>query len=62
MSSVYLAECPHCPNKAETRTQVKDLFGWRTVNNKVIPQSNCKSCRVEIQRRRKRLGLQTSKK
>ena len=59
----YLAECPHCPNKAIDKLTVKKLFGWRTMaNGNVIPQSNCKKCRVRIQRQRKRLGLQISKK
>jgi hypothetical protein len=61
--SIYLAECPHCPNKATTRFQVKELFGLRTMaNGKIRSQSNCKKCRVRIQRQRKRLGLQTPKK
>ncbi len=29
--SLYLAECPHCPNKAKDKPKVKELFGWRTV-------------------------------
>ena len=61
--NAYLAECPHCPNKATTRLQVKELFGWRTmVNGTIRSQSNCKKCRVRIQRQRKRLGLQMQKK
>ena len=60
--SVYLAECPHCPNKAKNNPQVKERFGWRTMaNGTIIPQSNCKKCRVRIQRNRKRLGLQVSR-
>lgn len=58
----YIAECPKCPNKAKDRIKVKELFGWRTMaDGKVIPQSNCKSCRTRIQRLRKRAGLQVSR-
>jgi hypothetical protein len=58
----YLAECPKCPNKAKDKTKVKELFGWRTMaDGNVIPQSNCKKCRVRIQRLRKLKGLQVSR-
>lgn len=58
----HLAKCPKCPNKAKDRLKVKELFGCRTMaNGKVIPPSNCKSCRARIQRPRKRLGLQVSR-
>ena len=58
----YLAECPKCPNKAKDRARVKELFGWRTMaDGKVISQSNCKGCRVRIQRLRKRAGTQVSR-
>ena len=60
--SLYLAECPKCPNKAKDRRKVKELFGWRTMaNGKVIPQSNCKSCRGRIQKQRRRLGLEVKR-
>jgi len=60
--SVFLADCPKCPNVAETRPQVKELFGWRIMANEIVrPQSNCKRCRAKIQRQRKRLGLQISR-
>lgn len=37
--------CPHCLTIAEKYEDIEKVFGWRTVNNKTIPQSYCKACR-----------------
>jgi len=56
-------ECPKCGDEAFTKTEVREIFGFRTRrsgNGETLPQSNCKKCRARIQRQRKRLGLQVS--
>jgi ribosomal protein L32 len=37
--------CPCCGKKAKSEKNIADLFGFRTINGKKKPQSNCKACR-----------------
>lgn len=58
-------QCPKCGDEAFTKTDVREIFGFRTRRSgsgrgETLPQSNCKKCRARIQRLRKRLGLQVS--
>jgi len=58
-------QCPKCGDEAFTRTEVGEIFGFRTrqsENGETLPQSNCKKCRVKIQRQRKRLGLEVHRR
>jgi len=38
-------ECPKCGIKANNKKEIENVFGWRTIRNKKIPQSHCKNCR-----------------
>jgi hypothetical protein len=38
-------ECPKCNIKAKNKEEIENIFGWRTIRNKKIPQSHCKKCR-----------------
>lgn len=40
-----LKVCPHCLTVAEKYEDIEVIFGWRTINNKTIPQSYCRKCR-----------------
>ena len=61
------AFCPKCEDEAFTKKEVSEIFGFRTRRSgkqsigQTLPQSNCKKCRAEIQRRRKRLGIQVNR-
>ncbi|MDE6426615.1 MAG: hypothetical protein K2K89_10860 [Ruminococcus sp.] len=39
------AECPCCGKIAVGVDKIEELFGWRTPNDKTIPQSYCRKCR-----------------
>tara|TARA_Y100000310_G_scaffold343408_1_gene450901 strand:+ start:1119 stop:1265 length:147 start_codon:yes stop_codon:yes gene_type:complete len=39
------AICPKCNKKAKEIIGVEMEFGWRIVNGKKKPQSQCKKCR-----------------
>lgn len=39
------AHCPCCKKSAYGIDEIERLFGWRTPNDKTIPQSYCKKCR-----------------
>ncbi len=39
------AHCPCCKKAAYGVDEIEKLFGWRTPNDKTIPQSYCKKCR-----------------
>ena len=39
------AACPQCGKTATGDYEIDDVFGFRTVNGKRIPQSWCKECR-----------------
>ena len=40
------AECPCCQKVATSKSEIEELFGWRTMENgEVIPQSYCRDCR-----------------
>lgn len=42
------AECPRCKKRAEGKSEIDKLFGYRTMGDgKVIPQSHCRRCRKE---------------
>lgn len=60
MAELTYAKCPKCPNEAKTESQVNKLFGYRRYQGHIYVQSNCKRCRTRIQRRRRRLGLESS--
>ena len=60
MANLNYAKCPRCPNEAKTKSQITELFGFRRYQGHIYVQSNCKRCRMRIQRRRRRLGLETS--
>ena len=58
-------QCPKCGDEAFTKTEVREIFGFRTRrsgNGETLPQSNCKKCRTRIQRQRKRLGLEVHRR
>jgi hypothetical protein len=38
-------ECPKCNIKAKNKEEIENIFGWRTIRDKKIPQSHCKKCR-----------------
>ena len=64
MAYLNHAFCPKCEDEAFTKKEVNEIFGFRTRrsgNGETLPQSNCKKCRAEIQRRRKRLGMQVNR-
>ena len=60
MKDLTYAKCPRCPNEAKTGSHVNRLFGYRRYQDHTYVQSNCKKCRARIQRRRQRLGFETS--
>ena len=39
------AKCPDCGKEAKGINKIEQLFGWRIVNHKKIPQSYCRECR-----------------
>ena len=39
------AKCPCCGKEANGKDEIDNLFGWRVVNGKTIPQSYCYACR-----------------
>lgn len=39
------AGCPRCNKKAKGLGGIEDVFGWRIMNGKKVPQSRCKKCR-----------------
>ncbi len=45
MPNIIRAECPHCGKTANGKDKIDELFGWRTVNGKKVPQSWCRVCR-----------------
>ena len=54
-------KCPKCYDEAFTKTEVREIFGFRTRrsgNGEILPQSNCKKCRTRIQRLRRESGLE----
>ena len=40
------AHCPCCKKAAYGVDDIEKYFGWRTPNNKTIPQSYCRECRI----------------
>lgn len=46
MPYTIYAECPCCGEKAHSKQEIEDRFGWRNVGiRKTIPQSYCRACR-----------------
>lgn len=42
------AECPRCNKLAKGKEEIYKLFGYRIMENgKTIPQSHCRTCRIE---------------
>ena len=39
------ATCPECGKKAKSIEQIEEAFGFRTIDEKKIPQSWCRNCR-----------------
>jgi hypothetical protein len=60
MKNLEYAKCPKCPNEAETESDIEELFGYRLYKGQTYVQSNCKRCRSRIQKRRRRLGIESS--
>ncbi len=40
------AKCPCCGKTASGLEEIEEKFGWRTPNDKTIPQSYCRECRA----------------
>jgi len=38
-------ECPKCKRKADGKEEIEKYFGFRKMNGKSVPQSQCKKCR-----------------
>lgn len=38
-------ECSCCGLRVDGEGEIERLFGWRTPNDSVIPQSYCRACR-----------------
>lgn len=46
MPYIIHAECPCCHKTADSKNEIEELFGWRTMtDDEVIPQSYCRACR-----------------
>jgi hypothetical protein len=45
MPYIIEATCPKCGKKAEGLSGIELDFGWRIMNGKKVPQSQCKECR-----------------
>ena len=45
MANKVWAKCPCCDKIANGKGEIDSKFGWRTVNNKEVPQSYCYACR-----------------
>ncbi len=39
------AVCPQCGQKAATKGELEQMFGWRVLNGTVRPQAWCRNCR-----------------
>ena len=39
--------CPRCKDEVSTTKQIELFFGFRMMNGKKVPQSNCRICRSE---------------
>lgn len=50
MPNTVKAECPNCGKTANGKGEIEQLFGWRTVNGKEVPQSWCYECRSNERR------------
>ncbi len=47
------AKCPHCNKTAYGKENIKREFGYRnTGKDKVIPQSYCRKCRSDCQKKK----------
>jgi len=67
MTVMNYKECPKCGDEAFTKTEIREIFGFRTRRSGsqkggTLPQSNCKKCRAKIQRQRQRLGLEVHRR
>lgn len=51
MSNTIVANCPKCKKSAKGKDEIDNLFGWRKVNNKTVPQSQCYDCRFPIKKK-----------
>lgn len=47
MAYLLLCKCPKCEKLADGYDEITEVFGWRTVNGKTIPQSHCRKCRAK---------------
>jgi hypothetical protein len=47
MPNTIYAQCPKCKKEAHGKDEIDKFFGWRTVNGKTVPQSQCKKCRPQ---------------
>ena len=46
MPYIIYAECPCCGETVNSKNEIEELFGWRTMeDDEVIPQSYCRACR-----------------
>lgn len=45
MPSRLEASCPHCDKEANGYDEIEELFGFRVLNGKNVPQSWCRTCR-----------------
>lgn len=45
MPNTIHAKCPQCEKEAHGKDKIDELFGWRVVNGKTVPQSWCRECR-----------------
>lgn len=52
MPNTIKASCPKCKKVAKGKDEIDKLFGWRTVNGKTVPQSQCYECRFPIEKKK----------
>jgi len=45
MPYTMIAKCPRCNKTAKGFEKIEEVFGWRIINDKKIPQSYCRLCR-----------------
>ena len=43
----HMKKCPKCGKYVRSRTMIEKEFGWRNIGDKNIPQSHCRTCRME---------------